>query len=304
MGTALGQAPETKNKHVTRRDFLKIGGAVAAIGAAGVVAGVAAGEIKGNPETPEVAVKKVKYGMVIDMSRCLGCRACMEACKIENNTPEAVFWMYVFRFEEGEYPNVRVSYMPRQCQHCDNPSCVKVCPVGARFKREDGFVLTDFERCIGCRFCQVSCPYSVNYFNWKDPKDNQYFNWKEAPVELQKATGGAIPPYLNPDHLVKHGVENRRTSGGSNFKGVIGKCTWCVHRVETGLAPGCMSNCPGRVFSFGDLNDPNSEVSQKLKSAPSFRLAEEFGTEPRVYYLGTSPLKEDIRQLDAKIWRV
>ncbi len=303
MGTAAGQAPETKQKHLSRRDFLIAGGAVAALGAAGVAAGVA-GEIKGSPETPEPVAHKVKYGMVIDLARCLGCRACMEACKVENNTPEAVFWMYVFRFEEGEYPNVRISYMPRQCQHCDNPSCVKVCPVGARFKREDGFVLTDFERCIGCRFCQVACPYSVNYFNWKDPKDNQYFDWKNAPSELVAATGGASPPYQNPDHTRLYGTEPRLVAGGNHFKGTIGKCTWCVHRVDTGLAPGCMSNCPGRVFSFGDLNDPNSEVSQKLKGAASFRLAEEFGTEPRIYYLGTSPLKEDIRQIDAKIWRV
>jgi molybdopterin-containing oxidoreductase family iron-sulfur binding subunit len=99
-----------------------------------------------------------RYGMVIDLDRCIGCRACMEACKVENNTPTAIFWMYVFRFEEGEYPNTHVWFLPRPCQHCDNAPCVKVCPVGARFKRYDGLVLTDFERCIGCRYCEVACP--------------------------------------------------------------------------------------------------------------------------------------------------
>ena len=110
-----------------------------------------------------------RYGMVIDLDRCTGCRACMVACKVENNTPEANFWMYTFRFEEGEFPNTRVWFMPRPCQHCDSAPCVKVCPVGARFKREDGLTLTDWERCIGCRYCEVACPYGVNYFNWKNP---------------------------------------------------------------------------------------------------------------------------------------
>ncbi len=103
-----------------------------------------------------------KYGMVIDLDRCTGCRACMVACKVENNTPQANFWMYVFRYEEGEFPNTRVSFMPRPCMHCDNAPCVKVCPVGARYKRLDGLTATDHERCIGCRYCEVACPYGVN----------------------------------------------------------------------------------------------------------------------------------------------
>jgi len=102
-----------------------------------------------------------KYAMAIDLERCMGCRACMEACKVENNTTEAAFWMYVFRFEEGEFPDVDVTFLPRPCMHCDNPPCVKVCPVGARHKQEDGLVLTDFERCIGCRYCEVACPFDA-----------------------------------------------------------------------------------------------------------------------------------------------
>ncbi|MEE9601168.1 MAG: 4Fe-4S dicluster domain-containing protein, partial [Thermoplasmata archaeon] len=137
------------------------------------------------------------YAMAIDLDRCTGCRACMEACKVENNTPQSIFWMYVFRFEEGRYPDTQMWFMPRPCMHCDNAPCVKVCPVGARYKREDGLVATDWERCIGCRYCEVACPYGVNYFNWKEPSTNYYLDWSDG--DLASVTGGAAPPYKNPD---------------------------------------------------------------------------------------------------------
>lgn len=234
----------------------------------------------------------VKYGYVIDLTRCLGCRACVEACKVENNTPVGALWMVVFRQEKGTYPNVRVEFMPRPCMHCDNAPCVKVCPVGARYKREDGFVLTDFERCIGCRYCEVSCPYGVNYFNWKAPADNQYFNWrggegdnKFGTGKMKDYTGEAIPPYNNPDLKEKYGEENRLVAGGSHFSGVVGKCTWCVHRVEKGRKPACVEICPAFALHFGDLDDANSDVSKLLATKPSYRLLEELGTKPSVYYL-------------------
>ncbi|WP_309492419.1 4Fe-4S dicluster domain-containing protein [Candidatus Hecatella orcuttiae] len=229
----------------------------------------------------------VRYGYVINLRRCMGCRACVEACKVENNTPQGVFWMYVFRFEEGKYPNVRYTFLPRPCMHCDNPPCVKVCPVGARFKREDGLVLTDFNRCIGCRYCEIACPYGVNYFNWKKPEDNQYYNWKN--VTVRKEVEGVIPPYRNPDHDKLHGEERRLTSGGSHKVGIIGKCTFCVHRLEKGLKPACVANCPVHALHFGNLDDPNSEVSQLLRKNGWFRLLEELGTEPRVFYIGYPP---------------
>jgi molybdopterin-containing oxidoreductase family iron-sulfur binding subunit len=233
--------------------------------------------------------------MVIDLDKCTGCRACMVACKVENNTPQANFWMYVFRFEEGEFPNTRIFFMPRPCMHCDNAPCVKVCPVGARFKRGDGLTATDWERCIGCRYCEVACPYGVNYFNWKDPMKAMYLDWSDGDVAA--VTGGELG-YNNPDLDLTLGPENRRTAGGGHEKGVIEKCTFCVHRVERGEGPACAEVCPTGVIAFGDLNDKGSDVSRLLRMKPSFRLLEEVGTQPRVYYLGGQPPNERSRQIE------
>lgn len=236
-----------------------------------------------------------RYGMVIDLDRCTGCRTCMLACKVENNTPQAIFWMYTFRFEEGEYPNTRVWFMPRPCQHCDNAPCVKVCPVGARYKREDGLTLTDWERCIGCRYCEVACPYGVNYFNWKDPQENYYLNWEDR--DIVQITGGGLP-YDNPDLDAAYGPERRKTAGGGQFKGVVEKCTFCVHRLEKGKSTACEQACPTNAIHFGDLDDPNSEVSQILRKRNSFRLLEDAGTEPRVHYVGGHHPTSESRQIE------
>lgn len=240
--------------------------------------------------------------MAIDLERCNGCRACMEACKVENNTPQANLWMYVFRFEEGEYPNSRVWFMPRPCMHCDNAPCAKVCPVGARYKRADGPVVTDYDRCIGCRYCEVACPYGVNYFNWKSPAKNYYLDWTDP--DLEPVTGGAVPPYRNPDLDGLYGPEQRRTAGGGHHKGVVEKCTFCVHRLEQGLQPACVANCPMGALIFGDLDDPVSPLAVLLRRRPHFRLLEEAGTEPRVFYLGGKPPAEKSRQIEAVKARV
>ncbi len=246
-----------------------------------------------------------KYGFVIDLSRCMGCNACTEACKVENNTGQGMMWRHVFRLERGKYPNVNWLFLSRSCMHCDNAPCVKVCPVGARHKREDGFVLTDYNRCIGCRYCEVACPYSVNYFNWKKPEKNQYYNWKEdegsdvyGTGEAQDSSGKNSLPYRNPDHDKLYGEANRLVSGGGHYKGVMEKCTWCVHRVEKGLLPACVATCPTDTLHFGDLDDPNSEVSKLLGAKQSFRLLEEAGTQPRTYYLnGLVPTHEFRREM-------
>jgi len=228
-----------------------------------------------------------QYGMVIDLDRCQGCRACMEACKIENNTTEAVFWMYVFRLEEGEFPDTKIHFLPRPCQHCNNAPCVKVCPTGSRFKREDGLVLTDYERCIGCRYCELACPYGVNYFNWQKPEDAYYsegIDWSDP--DLAEVTGGIVPPYKNPDLEGSFGEEERATAGGGQHKGVMEKCTFCVHRLEQSLQPACATTCPVDAIFFGDVDDADSPISAYIRGKTPWRLLEEVGTRPSVMYVG------------------
>ncbi len=242
-----------------------------------------------------------RYGMVIEIDKCLGCRACMEACKVENNTPQGHFWMYVFRLEEGEFPNVRQTFMPRSCMHCDNPPCVQVCPTQARFKRTDGLVLTDFDRCIGCQYCSVACPYGVNYLNSRKPSDNYYLDWTEARV---KSAEGNVPPYDNPDLNRKHKGNGRRIAGGGHYKGVIEKCTFCVQRLDKGLEPACANACPVDALHFGDLDDPESEISKLLGRRRSFRLKEDLNTQPKVHYVGATAPSSKAREIEAVKGRV
>ena len=239
-----------------------------------------------------------KYAMAVDLDRCQGCRGCMTACKVENNTVEGNFWMYVFRFEQGTYPDTEMSFLPRPCQHCDNAPCVKVCPVGARFKREDGLVLTDADRCIGCRYCELACPYGVNYFNWRKPEKAQYavIDWHDENIEPY--TDGMVPPYKNPDLDMLWGEEQRRTAGGGHAKGIIEKCTFCVHRVEKGLQPACVETCPTNALIFGDIDDANTPVSRYLVEKQTWQLLDEAGTRPNVYYVGGSPPSRDVSEIE------
>ena len=246
-----------------------------------------------------------KYAMAVDLDRCQGCRACMEACKIEINTSEAVFWMYVFRFEEGTYPDTSISFLPRPCQHCDNAPCVKVCPVGARFRREDGLVLTDPDRCIGCRYCELACPYGVNYFNWQKPEKAFYsyvIDWDDPAI--QAYTGGNIPPYKNPDLDQLQGAEQRRTAGGSHAKGVMEKCTFCVHRVEKGIEPACVDTCPVNALVFGDIEDPDTPINEYLRDKNPWHLLEDAGTRPSVMYVGGKPPTPALQEIERPKARV
>ena len=218
-----------------------------------------------------------RWGMVIDLDKCFACQSCTAACRMENNTPvagpdqtgrdRAILWNEVLPYVEGEYPNVNTSFVPRPCQHCDDPPCVKVCPVQATFINEEGLVLVDYDRCIGCRYCTVACPYQVRYFNWYEPE------WPEA-----------LKQHLNPDPEV-----------APRPKGVVEKCTFCFHRIDaaqregkkvgTEVVTACAEACPAHAIAFGDLEDPESEVSQLLASRTSFRLRDYLHTEPKVYYL-------------------
>ena len=223
-----------------------------------------------------------RWGMVIDLDKCFACQSCTAACRMENNTPvagphqteqdRAILWNEVLPFVEGEYPKVRMTFIPRPCQHCDQPACVKVCPVQATYKNEEGTVLVDYERCIGCRMCTLACPYAVRYFNWYPPE------WPEA-----------LKAHLNPDPEVK-----------PRPAGVVEKCTFCIQRRRkaeetakaegrpfnaTDYVPACVQTCTGHARYFGDLDDPNSLVFQLAHSPRAFRLFEELGTQPKVYYL-------------------
>jgi Fe-S-cluster-containing dehydrogenase component len=239
-----------------------------------------------------------KYAMVVDLNMCQGCRGCTTACKVENNTVEGNFWMHVFRFEQGSFPDTEMSFLPRPCQHCDNAPCVKVCPVGARFKREDGLVLTDADRCIGCRYCELACPYGVNYFNWQDPDKAQYsvVDWTDS--DLQPVTDGVVPPYKNPDLDELWGEEQRRTAGGGHAKGIMEKCTFCVQRVEKDLDPACVETCPTDALVFGDIDDPGTPISLYLKENRTWQLLEEAGTRPSVYYVGGTPPSSELKEIE------
>jgi molybdopterin-containing oxidoreductase family iron-sulfur binding subunit len=204
-----------------------------------------------------------RYAMVIDLKRCTGCFACVMACKVEHQTPPKVFWAKVLRYERGKYPVVTRQPIPVLCMHCKEPECEKVCPTGATKKREDGIVIVDNKVCVGCRYCVVACPYGARYFV---PKWTDYFTGKDQPSS-------------------KYAEYARKKWLAENDKGVVTKCTFCVERVEKDRKPACVDACPAEARTFGDLDDPLSEVSQLIKRRKGFRLQEEQGTEPSVYYL-------------------
>ncbi|NOY99326.1 MAG: 4Fe-4S dicluster domain-containing protein [Chloroflexi bacterium] len=238
-----------------------------------------------------------KWSMVIDLDKCVACQGCSIACRFENNTPavkpdeavagRAIRWNDVFPYPvnagdeaTGEYPNVTTRYMTRPCMHCENPPCIKVCPVQATFKDEEGLVHQNYKRCIGCRFCTVACPYAVRYFNWREPE------WEEG-----------MENFLNPDKIESGGVSE---GPAVRPKGVVEKCTFCIHRLKKARAraaaeerdfrpdeyvPACVQTCTGKARYFGDLDDPNSTVSQLASDTRAFRLLEDVGTHPKVIYL-------------------
>lgn len=205
--------------------------------------------------------RKKKWGMAVDLERCLGCWTCAVVCKEENNVPMGMWWNRIANIgaggldvPSGAYPDLELSYLPLACQHCEDAPCVKVCPTAATYKREDGIVLIDYDRCIGCRYCMAACPYGVRVFNWGEPKRIPEFQYGSAKVPARP-------------------------------KGVVEKCTFCVHRVDQGLLPACVYSCPAQARIFGDLNDPDSEVSLAIRERAGLHLLEEKGTHPQVYYL-------------------
>lgn len=263
---------------LTRRDFLVLGGTAAGsvMAAQVLTTGVLSpfSQLKQRQVTgdqaPEKASSDYHWGMLINLEKCIGCEYCQRACTATNDVAADKPWNIVV---EDELDNGHKFFFSRPCLHCQDAPCVEVCPVQATYHRADGLVVMDYERCIGCRYCEVACPYDARKFNWKERDDtNAYIpTWGIAEVPRRP-------------------------------RGVVEKCTFCIHRIDSGLAngsmpgvdreatPACVNVCPVGARTFGNLKDPNSKVSQAIANNPTLRLREELGTEPSVYYI--PPKKE------------
>jgi molybdopterin-containing oxidoreductase family iron-sulfur binding subunit len=259
-----------------------LGGAVVGVvTASGLVQLGRTADAAGAEPEPHMAKRKHRWGMAIDLDKCTACGSCTVACREENNVPvlgpgdgndgARPEWMSLL-WRDSEGPNGLPEILPFPCQHCDDAPCTKVCPVGATFRDSEGIVAQIYDRCIGCRYCMVACPYSRRSFNWREPE------WDGNLVQL-----------LNPDVATRP-------------KGVVEKCTFCHHRVQKvkeqaaldGRAPNddevrhltaCAAACPSHAITFGDLTDPNSDVSRQHRDPRGFRLLEHLGTKPAVVYL-------------------
>lgn len=204
----------------------------------------------------------MRYGMVIDLKRCSGCKTCSVVCKVANNIPNDIIWNRVLT-EGGNAPdtaggtwdNPEMQHWPVACQHCENPACTKVCPVGATWKDEQtGIVRQDYDKCIGCRMCMAACPYNARTFNWNDPV---------------RATGASYGDARVPERA----------------RGVMEKCTLCKERTDEGDEPMCVRCCPADARIFGDLDDPDSAVSRLRRDQGAEVLLEDKGTRPQVFYV-------------------
>lgn len=203
------------------------------------------------------------YGFAIDLQRCIGCHSCAVQCHMENNIPNGIWWNRILTkggshmdTPSGTFPDVAMSFIPVMCQHCENPACVKVCPVGATYKdAETGVVRQDYDKCIGCRMCMSACPYNgVRSFNWDEPK-----------YTIDFPIGSTDVP--------------------SHQKHVVEKCTMCWQRLAADKKPACVELCPARARYWGDLDDPESDVSKAIAGRNYEHLLPEEGTKPSVYYL-------------------
>jgi len=204
----------------------------------------------------------MKYGQFIDLKKCIGCAACVMACKVENGTPHKTYWLNMFFKEVGEYPTVKRYHMPAGCMQCQNAPCVQMCPTGASYYNENGVVLVNFDLCIGCRTCSNACPYMARHFNELDPHTSSY--WGEG----------------------EDATPNQVMRADRNPQGRVSKCTFCVERVSEGDVPKCVQTCLVAARVFGDLDDPESEISQKIRNLNATGYRSELGTNPSVFYYG------------------
>ncbi len=251
---------------ITRKDFLRLSGL--SLLAAGCKQAV-------QPTNQPAAAAGIapaqttRWGMVIDLSKCRernGCSACIHACNATHNIPQIanraheVKWLWtepyatVFPSAQSDYApqNVIDTVVPLLCNHCTDPPCTRVCPTQATWKRDDGIVMMDWHRCIGCRYCIAACPYGSRSFNFEDPRP---------------------------------GIANINPDFPTRTKGVVEKCNFCEERLAHGLKPACVDACPQRAFTFGNLADPNSEPRQLLREHFAVQREPELGTGPSIFYL-------------------
>ncbi|MHB8141762.1 MAG: 4Fe-4S dicluster domain-containing protein [Vulcanimicrobiaceae bacterium] len=222
-----------------------------------------------------------RWGMVIDTRKCVGCSSCTVGCVMENKLPPGVVYRPVIDMEVGTYPNVVRKFLPRPCMQCENPPCVPVCPVAATFKREDGIVEIDYNICIGCRYCITACPYQARTFDFGENWTDNAAAGKEGALALDEAHRYEAEPSNEYGRLWKRTEAPIPGSPAGNAR----KCQFCAHRLAEGMLPMCVTTCLGRATSFGDLNDPESIVSQLIARNDAIQLKEELGTHPKVYYL-------------------
>lgn len=222
------------------------------------VAAAETGESDGSYNGP-------KWGMVIDLKKCVGCDTCTVSCKAENRTPPGMSYNVVLETVKGDFPNFSITNLPRPCMQCDKPPCAQVCPTRATYKHENGIVIIDNDRCIGCRYCMVACPYGARSYDFGNNYDDM--------IGFKDVTS---PEY---------GIERGKRKEGAVPEETVRKCSFCYHRLQRGEEPACVETCIGNARFFGDMNDPNSVVSKLAASPRAFRLKEELGTQPRVVYL-------------------
>ncbi len=268
-GKQFGSAP------ISRRSFLKASGASAGLLAVAPAVSRGAADMSGNK----------RLAMVIDLQRCTGCGGCILTCKNENNVQLGVAWSSRISRTVGTFPNVRYEYIPTLCNHCDNAPCVKSCPTKAMHKGYGGITAHTPKKCVGCKICRASCPYDVVHSNEVEP--HRFWRDQNALMkgvtssghEVAQRVGADVIPYYN------SAKEDMGKGAGLRYKGIAEKCTFCDHRVEKGELPYCVEGCPANARIFGDLNDPDSDVSKLLARHRPWRMKEELGTEPKVFYI-------------------
>jgi molybdopterin-containing oxidoreductase family iron-sulfur binding subunit len=223
-------------------------------------------------------IEQRKWKMVIDLRKCVGCDACSVACAAENKLPPGVVYRPVLQQEVGKFPNVGHVTLPRPCMQCNEPPCVPVCPVEATWSRPDGIVAVDYDQCIGCRYCITACPYNARTFDFG--------------LEYISEAADAPNILLGKDKASKYETEASfeyakewKREGEESPIGNARKCHFCIPRIEKGMLPECTVTCIGRATYFGDGSDPDSLVAELIALPNAFRLKEEKGTHPNVYYI-------------------